>query len=377
VGILVSVLAAAAMTTGAQAASARTSTVYVQTNSAPANYVQTFTANNRGVLTAGPLFATGGAGNPSGNPPLGIPFLDSSGSVTLSDNGRLLFVVNAGDNTVSSFRVTSAGLVLADRETTGGTRPISTTSTGSDLLYVLNSASGSASISGFRVGRDGELSPIPGSILPTSTPASDLPASISFDKTGRVLVVADRGSSTLDTYVVDGDGLAHGPTSQASTGDGPFSAAFTPRDTMIVSNEHFPLVSDSTVSSYSLEPQKDATPLTLTPIDQQAANAGGACWTVITKNNKFVYVTAPFSGDIVAFPIGSDGTLGPSMNVAHPSGLTLDESLSRNGRFLYVLDSNGFSTDSVLSYRTNSNGTLSFIGQSTTFAGSAAGLSAW
>ena len=90
--------------------------VYVQTNTAPNNYVMVFNRNHNGTLTAAGQVATGGVGKPAGNPPLGIPFLDTAGSVTLSHNGRFLFVVNAGDNTVSSFRVGPHGLQLADVE---------------------------------------------------------------------------------------------------------------------------------------------------------------------------------------------------------------------------------------------------------------------
>ena len=75
-----------------------------------------FDRNHNGTLTAAGQVATGGVGKPAGNPPLGIPFLDTAGSVTLSHNGRFLFVVNAGDNTVSSFRVGPHGLQLADVE---------------------------------------------------------------------------------------------------------------------------------------------------------------------------------------------------------------------------------------------------------------------
>ena len=50
-------------------------------------------------------------------------------------------MVNAGDNTVSSFRVTASGLKLADRVSSGGVLPISLTSSG-HLLYVLNELSG-------------------------------------------------------------------------------------------------------------------------------------------------------------------------------------------------------------------------------------------
>jgi hypothetical protein len=46
---------------------------------------------------------TGGRGI-AATPPFGFPTVDGSGSVNLTADGRLLFVVNAGDNTVSSFR---------------------------------------------------------------------------------------------------------------------------------------------------------------------------------------------------------------------------------------------------------------------------------
>ena len=53
-------------------------------------------------------------------PPINLPTVDGSGSVNLTPDGRLVFVVNAGDNTVSSFRVTASGPTLADRVTSGG-----------------------------------------------------------------------------------------------------------------------------------------------------------------------------------------------------------------------------------------------------------------
>ena len=135
--------------------------VYVQTNTAPVNYVQVFTRGSDGALATAGRYATGGSGNPASNPPLGIPFLDSAGSVTLGDGGRLVFAVNAGDNTVSSFRVGPGGLQLADTEATHGVRPISATTSG-DLLYVLNSTETSASIAGFKVSPNGDLTLIPG-----------------------------------------------------------------------------------------------------------------------------------------------------------------------------------------------------------------------
>src|SRR5439155_8844689 len=112
--------------------------VYVQSNSSPFNAVLVFDRNHDGSLTPAGSVMTGGAGNPTGNPPGGIPFIDTAGSVTLSNNGQSLLVVNAGDDTVSSFRVTAHGLELADVVPSFGARPASVT-VHDHLVYVLNS----------------------------------------------------------------------------------------------------------------------------------------------------------------------------------------------------------------------------------------------
>src|SRR5205085_2439034 len=137
--------------------------------------------------------ATGGAGQPAGNPPLGFPTLDSGRNVELSSDGdskHCLFVTNAGSNTVSSFDVGPKGLTLADQESTNGSRPISLTSTQRGpmnvVLYVLNSDAGAASIQGYYVSERCAVTPIPGSFHLTSTPDS-LPANIAFNHRGTAL----------------------------------------------------------------------------------------------------------------------------------------------------------------------------------------------
>jgi 6-phosphogluconolactonase (cycloisomerase 2 family) len=123
---------------------------------------------------------------------------DSAGSVNLTPDGRLLFVVNAGDNTISSFRVTESGLKPADRIASGGILPVSLTSSG-DLLYVLNELSGS--IYGLRFSNSGELTPIVNSLQALSTVGpSGLAAQIGFAPGGNVLVVIHRALGVIDMF---------------------------------------------------------------------------------------------------------------------------------------------------------------------------------
>lgn len=353
--------------------------VYVQTNTAPANYVMVFDRNSNGTLTPAGRVATGGVGKPAGNPPLGIPFIDTAGSVTLSKNGRFLFVVNAGDNTVSSFRVGPHGLRLADIEPSLGIRPASSTTDG-DLLYVLNSELATANISGYRIGNHGQLTQIPGSVQPTGQPNGGMPAQIQFDATGTVLTVTERnagGDGRIDTFLVGHDGVAGPPVQHPTSGAGPFGIAFTHRNHMIVSNEHFPDVLASDVSSYDVTREGS-----VTPIDTELANAGGACWNVITNNGKYVLVTSPFTFNINSFRIEQDGELTPvngSSVVATAQGLTLDEALSNDSKYLYVLvsEATGFAFSEVNAYRVNKDGTITLIQTTAPFEGSSSGAAAW
>ncbi len=352
--------------------------VYVQSNTAPFNTVLIFDRNHDGTLTPAGSVLTGGAGQPAGNPPLGIPFLDSAGSVTASDNGKFVFVVNAGDSTVSSFRVTRHGLELADIVPSFGIRPISSTTDG-HLLYVLNSDTGTASISGYRVGPRGGLTPIPGSVLPTSDPATGLPAQIEFNENGKVLAVSERqpgsGPGLLDTFVVGHHGVPAPAVAHPSSDLIPYGIAFTRRNQMIVGNEVLALGTQSSVSSYDVSRQGN-----VTPIETEPTNAGGACWVVITKDDKYAFVTNPFTFNLNSFRIERNGQLTPvnGDSIVYTSdGLTLDEALSHDSKYLYMLVSDFFASSKVQEFRVNHNGTVTLIGETPPFVGSASGTAAW
>jgi 6-phosphogluconolactonase (cycloisomerase 2 family) len=354
--------------------------VYVQTNTAPDNFVIVFDRAANGQLTLSGRVATGGAGKPANNPPLGIPFLDSAGSVTLSDDGKFLFVVNAGDNTVSSFLVRPQGLQLADRKPTFGSRPISSTSYG-NLLYVLNYDTTGANISGYRVDGQGRLTPIPGSVKPTAHPTNGIPAQVQFDSHGEYLAVSERqtftGTGFIDIFPVGTNGVAGTPAAYPSADEGPFGITFTRENVMIVSNEHFelpPETSPSTVSSYQLS--RDGS---VGLIGTEPTNSAGACWNVITKDQKYVLITSPFTSNINSFRIGRCGDLMPvngTSVVGTGSGATLDLALSQDSRFLYVLDSAGFAFSVIDIYTVNHDGTITPIGTTAPFEGTASGAAA-
>ena len=107
VALVLSMLAALAFAATATAASgedASSGAVYTLTNSAAGNAVAVFARSGAGTLSPQGSVSTGGLGTGSN--------LGSQGAVVLSDNGRRLFAVNAGSNTISELAVTPRGLQL-------------------------------------------------------------------------------------------------------------------------------------------------------------------------------------------------------------------------------------------------------------------------
>ena len=337
--------------------------VYTQTNDPAGNHVVVFARNRDGTITQEGSVATGGLGR-AAQPPFGFPITDSQGALDLTDGGRLLFAVNAGDSTISAFRVTGHGLRLVDRVASGGTEPISLTSSG-DLLYVLNEQTGN--IAGFRFNWWGDLRAIPGSSRSLSTPGpGSISAQIGFSPDGGLLTVSERcylggcagqPKGVLDTFAVRWDGTT-GPAQQHSSDDfGPFGFAYVNDSQLLVSNTGFignppnpgdPTLFIGTTSSYLLSRSGNVTP-NGAPV---ASGGRGACWIVITGDGRYAFVTNSLStfppgdgrGGLSRYAIGRDGrlTLLGQTDVTNDPvtpGTTFptDEVLSSDSRYLYVV----------------------------------------
>src|SRR5437667_6054025 len=236
--------------------------VYIMSNSASGNQVIVYTRAADGTLTWKANYATNG---------LGITGLTGSnqGGLVLSEDGRWLIVVNAGSNDISVFSVNHKGLTLTDRTSSQGTMPISLTVHGS-VVYVLNSggAESTGNIAGFALS-DGQLSEISGSVQPLSGVTA--PAEIAFNPTGTVLVVTEKSTNMIDTFLVNGRGVASTPNVQASSGGTPFGFDFTPSGTLVVSEAAGGPSRTSAVSSYSISNSGSLTTLSASVPDAQLA----------------------------------------------------------------------------------------------------------
>lgn len=303
--------------------------VYTMSNATTGNSILMFNRAADGTLTAAGAFPTGGTGTGRG--------LGNQSALVLSEGQRWLFAVNAGSNEISVFAVKRTGLKLVDKVPSGGTRPVSIT-VDQNLLYVLN-AGGTDNITGFTIGRRGKLTPLPGSTRLLSSTGT-APAQVQFNPKGNVLVVTEKATNLIDTYTVGEDGLTNGPFIHASAGVTPFGFAFDRRGRMFVSEAVGGAPGASSVSSYRVS--SDGNIQTISPTVGNTQTA--ACWVVISKDGRSAYITNTGSGSISEYSIAQDGSLtlsdadGRAGNTGAGSA-PLDMSLSRDGRFLYTLNS--------------------------------------
>lgn len=294
--------------------------VFALTNAATGNAVVMWPRDADGSLGAPVSVPTGGTGTGAG--------LMSQGAVVVSDDRRLLFAVNAGSHTVSAFAITPWGLYLLDVAPSGGVMPVSVTYD-RGRLFVLNAGTPN-SISGLRVGRFGRLHPIAGSTRPLSAAATG-PAQVSFTDDGRSLVVTERTTNVIDVYTVGEEGQPDGPFVYASAGPVPFGFAAGRRGTLFVSEAGV----GGGASSYRVSRSGVLTPVTSMVMTGQRA----ACWAILSKNERFGYVTNAGTGNISGFSVDRDGSialLNPNGVTATTGGNPTDVAMAHNGRYLYA-----------------------------------------
>jgi 6-phosphogluconolactonase len=320
--------------------------VYTLSNQVSGNSVLRYARNPNGTLDPSGSYPTAGNGSGGG--------LGSQGALVLSTDGKWLFAVNAGSDNVTVLRVQGAGLTAVCIAYSGGVRPISLTQHGS-LLYVLN-AGGTANITGFRIEENGGLTLIDNStrLLSTAAPA---PAQISFNQHGTALIVTEKATNSISSFTVNGNGLPGMLHNTPSAGQTPFGFSLGKNDRFFVTEAFGGAAGQSTVSTYSIDANAN-----VTVIDGlNALGQGAACWAVTTNNGKTVLTTNTASGNMSSLSASASGDLSLLQSVAGDAGMgsgPIDASLSKNSKYLYVLETN---THAISAYALGENGTLTQV----------------
>ena len=333
----VSAALAAPSTVTAQAAAATVGgAVFVQTDDLDHNSIVAFSRDAAGALTRVGEFRTGGRGGVERDVPLDS--LASQDSLTYDAQHRLLFAVNAGSNTVTSFAVSGTRLTRLQTVSSGGQFPVSLTAR-SGLLYVLN-AGGTGNVTGYRINRAGHLVVLPGARrdLGLSNEARPqfltAPADIAITPDVAHVVVTTKANNTIDVFNID-DGRLSASVKNPAADTVPFAVSFDSAQRLVVAN-----AGRSSVSTYTVNPNGTLHTITGSVEDGQAA----LCWLVGTGGT--FYGGNAGSSTISAFTVDSDGTATltgtPDGVVAHTgggSGGTIDLAITHDGRLLYAENS--------------------------------------
>jgi 6-phosphogluconolactonase (cycloisomerase 2 family) len=141
------------------------------------------------------------------------------------------------------------------------------------------------------------------------------------------------------------------------------------RDTLLVS-EAGP---GGGASSYQIEADGSLVPVSPMIVTGQSA----ACWTVVTKNGRYGYVTNAGTGNLSGFELSPDGEallLDADGVTATTGGNPTDAALSHDSRFLYVRVE---ALAEIAIFRVASDGSLEALPSLTGTPGGLAGLAAF
>ena len=357
--LLVALPATAAAKTGTKKKKPKVVGAFYTETNGNSNKLLVFSRYSDGTLKKRGAVATGGQGGHQGQPinvmappPVctgngkGCPALDSQDAIALTPNGKFLFAVNAGSNTVSSFKVTSHGPVLVNQISSGGVFPDSLSVHG-NLLYVLNA--NSLNIQGMTFSSGGVLHAISGASQPLS-PGGTIPGAprdIHFDNTGKWLLVAKLANpmtlspvGTIDTFPVNSSGVAGPAVASDSFTPVPFSIGFDSGDHPIITTLGNPFAFKAgALESYSIGPTG-----ALTHIASGSTVGYAPCWDVESSNRKYGYIVnadilGPAAPSVSTFKLSGNGHfnyMGHTPRLGDEP-LQTDATLSKDGKYLYVI----------------------------------------
>jgi hypothetical protein len=357
--VLLAILAAAATLAAPTASPARrspaTHVVFVQTNEPTGNRIVVYDVGGDGRLTPAGTYATGGDGG-TADPGTQSDHLASQGSLAYDAGHALLFAVNAGSNSVSTFSVHGDRLRLESVVPSGGLFPSSVAVAGR-LVYVLD-AGGTGVVQGFRIAGD-RLRAIPGSArtlgLANGDPPNFLtaPGQVGFTPDASRLIVTEKASGdgrTIAVFQVGPNGrLSAAPIANQTATPVPFAFTFTPGGRLAVGE-----AGASTLSTYLVGFDG-----TLSDPLSQADGQTALCW--VLRVGAYYYVSNTGSNDLSAFTVAADGQpslVGADGVVAATQPGPIDLTSPVGTAFLYAQTGSG----TLHEFLVNGDGTLAPLG---------------
>ena len=318
------------------------------------NEILMFRSSESGKLTEIDREKTGGLGTGPGltfcEDPLG-----SQGSITISSNGKFLFVVNAGTGvgTVSSMRIYQDKIKHIDTVSSGGVFPVSCASY-KNLLYVLNGGA-DTNVTAFSISEDGKLQEIGvkanfGPITMTNGQPDFLfefvknPAQVGFSPDGRKLVVSVKdyagpvNPGSLYVFDVLANGDLVNMVKNNSAGRLPWGFSFYKKYLIVaeIFGQNTPDLDPTgkgCASSYLLNNDNTLTPISISVPNSQTAS----CWLVVANNFAYVSNSRLVPGTISKYRIQENGQIVLVNGVEFSANTHILDTVAVNGKYLYVI----------------------------------------
>jgi hypothetical protein len=321
-------------------------TVFAETDAITGNAIVSFHRAANGTLTPLGTYATGGIGGA-----LNGSAVDHTGSQgSLVRDGHNILTVNAGSNTITSFRQNGDHLIRQQVISSGGDFPVSITTHG-NVVYVLNARDG-GSIQGY-IEAGGNLVKVPAlhrelGFNPNATPEfTNTPGDISFTPDGSKLVVSTKGDgSSFEVFGSRGLLLSTSPVVSTFAGVAPFAIAFDRTGRLVAAEGGTNAVGAFTINGNG----------TVTRDADVATGGQATCWILPVGGSLFV--TNAGTGTISTVSDTGTGPLSLKAITATDAG-TIDEAATPDGRFLYVQTGAAGHVDE---FTIGHNGTLTRIG---------------
>ena len=306
--------------------------LYSQTNESE-NAVIHYSRNADGTLNEMERVATNGKGTngfkvTTGEKSAPDPLLSAS-SVILSNDNKMLFVANSGDNTVSIFKVAKNGkLTLVDNQATGESNSLNSLSYNDQagVLYALHSF-GPNHIRMLKVDKEMKLSPMRHKYtINTDNDKDRIPTQICISPDGEFALVdvlfnarpvgGDNGPILSPSNATTKDGVVVFPVNKdGSLGSAiindsgiptPFSMRFLRgSDNMFINT----FAAGNGAGLSRLEADGSITNLETSYVSLEQAPKGPSetCWVSIDSDNKYAYAANFGFGTISSFEITADG----------------------------------------------------------------------
>jgi 6-phosphogluconolactonase (cycloisomerase 2 family) len=344
-------------------------TVYTESNNPESdhNAVLAYFRGADGTLTQIGAFSTHGTGQV--NLPKVVGPDDSSQEVAATPNGKFLYAVNQGSNTVAAFGIRGDGsLDFIGTFDSGGVQPDSI-GIANGKLYVNNKGDATVvnpgtlapTIVGFSINSDGSLAPIPNSTI--TLPVGTVPSQNLISPTGKLLFSDIFGvntapeSNTLAPFQIDGNGTLNLAPGGNVAGQAPGAATAAPALLGAAANPNLNIVyagltglSEVAVFTYDSTGRLSFVGATA-PNDQ---GGRGPCWADVSPDGKFLYTGDTGSDSVGVYSLANPlhpvliqefFLGGPQTPPGSPPGTAREVSafqvaVDPSGRYVYAISQN-------------------------------------